>query len=76
MADIRKITLLAGERDSLYEIGNKLTRGGRVFTIESMYPTTLDFENMEVPIVRILVVESDTAFVDIPYHAISRIFYS
>lgn len=77
MADIRKITLLAGEKDSLYEIGDKLTRGGKVFTVEALYMESIGVgDALELPVVRIYVEEIGSPFVDIPYHAISRIFYS
>lgn len=79
MAEIRKITLLTetGGDTGSYQIGDKLVDKNGAVTVESLYLQTLGFdENNGVMVVRVYVVERGSPFVDVPLHAISRIFYS
>lgn len=75
MAEIRKITL--EEDGTSYEIGDKVGQRAGLFTVESLYLQTLgDDGGLNVLVVRVYVQEKVSPFVDVPFHAISRIFYS
>lgn len=73
MINIRKIIQLDGTE---YKIGDVLYRENKSFVIESLNLQCILIGDMEFPVVRIYVVESGSPYMDIPYHAISILFYS
>jgi len=73
MPNIRKILLLDGSK---YEIGDKLFRENVPFILESLNYQSNFIGGLELPVIRIYVVESGSPYIDIPYHNVDSIFYS
>lgn len=79
MAEIKRITLMNGGEESTasYMVGEKLVSRDGTFTIESLYMQSIGVgDALELPVVRVYAKEKGSPFVDVPFHAISRIFYS
>lgn len=74
MRDIRKIVLLGADDD--YEIGDKLFDGKNYREIESIYTGYISIEEELLPAYRVYVKDSDSPYMDIPYHAVKAVFYS
>lgn len=73
MRDIRRVVLLT---DDYYGIGDNLFDGKKYWVIESIYTGYISIEAELLPAYRVYVKDSDSPYMDIPYHAVKAVFYS